>query len=95
MSAVLLGASRTEQLAENIRAVQVRASAHVRTHAGSSQRLRTDAFKAKTAEQQPQLLRGTNPLLLLQVLPKLSPSVLSEVEQLLGNKPYRKKDLRP
>uniref|UniRef100_H3C9W4 Voltage-gated potassium channel subunit beta-1 n=1 Tax=Tetraodon nigroviridis TaxID=99883 RepID=H3C9W4_TETNG len=51
VSAVLLGASGTEQLAENLRAVQV--------------------------------------------LPKLSPSVLSEVEQLLGNKPYGRKELRP
>ncbi|XP_029684627.1 voltage-gated potassium channel subunit beta-2-like isoform X1 [Takifugu rubripes] len=50
VSAVLLGASRTEQLRENLRAVQV--------------------------------------------LPKLSLSVLSEVEHLLGNKPFGKKDFR-
>uniref|UniRef100_A0A8D0AEY6 Voltage-gated potassium channel subunit beta-1 n=1 Tax=Sander lucioperca TaxID=283035 RepID=A0A8D0AEY6_SANLU len=50
VNSVLLGASRTDQLMENIRAIQV--------------------------------------------LPKLSLSIVSEVDNLLGNKPYSKKDLR-
>ncbi|XP_037629886.1 voltage-gated potassium channel subunit beta-2-like [Sebastes umbrosus] len=50
VNSVLLGASRTDQLMENIRAIQV--------------------------------------------LPKLSLSVVSEVDNLLGNKPYSKKDFR-
>ncbi|KAA8590743.1 hypothetical protein FQN60_001686 [Etheostoma spectabile] len=50
VNSVLLGASTTDQLMENIRAIQV--------------------------------------------LPKLSLSIVSEVENLLGNKPYSKKDLR-
>uniref|UniRef100_UPI0037E7131C voltage-gated potassium channel subunit beta-2-like n=1 Tax=Semicossyphus pulcher TaxID=241346 RepID=UPI0037E7131C len=50
VNSVLLGASRTEQLMENIRAIQV--------------------------------------------LPKLSLSIVSEVDNLLGNKPYSKKDFR-
>ncbi|XP_028266301.1 voltage-gated potassium channel subunit beta-2-like [Parambassis ranga] len=50
VNSVLLGASRTEQLMENIRAIQV--------------------------------------------LPKLSLSILSEVESILGNKRYNKKDYR-
>ncbi|XP_041655537.1 voltage-gated potassium channel subunit beta-2-like [Cheilinus undulatus] len=50
VNSVLLGASRLEQLVENIRAVQV--------------------------------------------LPKLTLSIISEVDNLLGNKPYSKKDFR-
>uniref|UniRef100_A0A8C4GNP6 Voltage-gated potassium channel subunit beta-1 n=1 Tax=Dicentrarchus labrax TaxID=13489 RepID=A0A8C4GNP6_DICLA len=50
VNSVLLGASRTEQLMENIRAIQV--------------------------------------------LPKLSMSIVSELDNLLGNKPYSKKDYR-
>ncbi|TKS76911.1 Voltage-gated potassium channel subunit beta-2 [Collichthys lucidus] len=50
VNSVLLGASRTDQLMENIRAIQV--------------------------------------------LPKLSLSIVSEVDNLLGNKPYSKKDFR-
>ncbi|XP_036960925.1 voltage-gated potassium channel subunit beta-2-like isoform X2 [Acanthopagrus latus] len=50
VNSVLLGASTTDQLMENIRAIQV--------------------------------------------LPKLSLSIISEVENLLGNKPYSKKDFR-
>ncbi|XP_059190111.1 voltage-gated potassium channel subunit beta-2-like [Centropristis striata] len=50
VNSVLLGASRTEQLMDNIRAIQV--------------------------------------------LPKLSLSMISEVDSLLGNKPYSKKDFR-
>ncbi|XP_038579641.1 voltage-gated potassium channel subunit beta-2-like [Micropterus salmoides] len=50
VNSVLLGASRTEQLMENIRAIQV--------------------------------------------LPKLSLSIASEVDTILGNKPYSKKDFR-
>ncbi|XP_039655648.1 voltage-gated potassium channel subunit beta-2-like isoform X1 [Perca fluviatilis] len=50
VNSVLLGASRTDQLMENIGAIQV--------------------------------------------LPKLSLSIVSEVDNLLGNKPYSKKDLR-
>lgn len=50
VNSVLLGASRIEQLMENIRAIQV--------------------------------------------LPKLSLSIVNEVESILGNKPFNKKDLR-
>ncbi|KAK1898339.1 Voltage-gated potassium channel subunit beta-2, partial [Dissostichus eleginoides] len=50
VNSVLLGASRTDQLMENIKAIQV--------------------------------------------LPKLSLSIVSEVDNLLGNKPYSKKDFR-
>ncbi|XP_071331253.1 voltage-gated potassium channel subunit beta-2-like [Trachinotus anak] len=50
VNSVLLGASRAEQLVENIRAIQV--------------------------------------------LPKLSPSVVLEIDGILGNKPYNKKDFR-
>uniref|UniRef100_A0A671XWD7 Voltage-gated potassium channel subunit beta-1 n=1 Tax=Sparus aurata TaxID=8175 RepID=A0A671XWD7_SPAAU len=50
VNSVLLGASTTDQLMENIRAIQI--------------------------------------------LPKLSLSIISEVENLLGNKPYSKKDFR-
>lgn len=78
VSAVLLGASRTEQLAENLRAVQV---SHTHTH--------TCGWGRKVPQR-----NQTSALLLLQVLPKLSVSVLSEVDHLLGNKPYGKKDPR-
>ncbi|KAF3820385.1 hypothetical protein GH733_015894 [Mirounga leonina] len=83
VSSVLLGASSADQLMENIGAIQ------------ASQWCLEDGHPA-SSEGQASLVGG---ILIsscphTQVLPKLSSSIIHEVDSILGNKPYSKKDYR-
>lgn len=82
VNSVLLGASSAEQMVENIKAIQV--SSQVETRLTGTGLVLT-RFSAPLLH----LCDGMIP----QVLPKLSLSILSEVENLLGNKPNTRKGL--
>ena len=80
VSSVLLGTSNPEQLTENLGAIQVGSKSYI----WFASYIRGSFFS-------PDKL---NSALSVQVLPKMTSHIVSDIDHILGNRPYSKKDYR-
>lgn len=80
VSSVLLGTSNPEQLTENLGAIQVGSESYI----WFSSYIQRSFFS-------PDVLSSA---LFLQVLPKMTSHIVSDIDHILGNRPYSKKDYR-